>query len=102
MCASTLLLYGSSSCTRNMAFGSGSVTVPSTSIASFFGKLRVFLDLLRHAVSPCRRVGTTSGRRRPVSIGDECLERHDQRKRVVYQFEGQRIWRAWASVAYSI
>src|SRR4029453_4460604 len=29
-----------SSSTRNMALGSGSVTVPSTSIASFFGKLR--------------------------------------------------------------
>jgi hypothetical protein len=26
-----------------MAFGSGSVTVPSTSIASFFGKLRLIL-----------------------------------------------------------
>src|SRR4029434_2965216 len=41
MWANTLCPFSSS--TRNMAFGSGSVTVPSTSIASFFGKLRVIL-----------------------------------------------------------
>src|SRR6187397_2042611 len=41
MWASTLCPFSSS--TRNMALGSGSVTVPSTSIASFFGNLRVIL-----------------------------------------------------------
>src|SRR4029450_12558348 len=41
MWANTLCPFSSS--TRNMALGSGSVTVPSTSIASFFGKLRVIL-----------------------------------------------------------
>src|SRR5919197_1556345 len=41
MWANTLCPF--SICTRNIAFGSGSVTVPSTSIASFFGKLRVTL-----------------------------------------------------------
>src|SRR5512134_819046 len=49
MCANTLCPF--SSCTRNIAFGSGSVTVPSTSMASFFGKLRVFLA---HAHTPTR------------------------------------------------
>src|SRR3990172_7433238 len=39
MWANTLCPFSSS--TRNMALGSGSVTVPSTSMASFFGKLRV-------------------------------------------------------------
>jgi hypothetical protein len=42
MCANTLCPLSSS--TRNIAFGSGSETVPSISIASFFGKLRVNLS----------------------------------------------------------
>src|SRR3989304_2664574 len=42
MCASTLCPFSSS--TRNMALGSGSETVPSTSMASFLGKLPVDLS----------------------------------------------------------
>src|ERR1043166_9660817 len=49
MWARTLCPFSSS--TRNIALGSGSITVPSTSIASFFGKLR---DLVR-ANRPARR-----------------------------------------------
>src|SRR5436190_4722097 len=41
MCARTLCPF--SSVTRNMALGRGSVTVPSTSIASFFATLREYL-----------------------------------------------------------
>src|SRR3954466_4670849 len=41
MCARTLCPF--SSVTRNMALGKGSVTVPSTSIASFFATLQEYL-----------------------------------------------------------
>ena len=40
MWANTLCPFSSS--TRNMALGNGSMTVPSTSIASFFGTLQLF------------------------------------------------------------
>src|SRR6476659_6196683 len=42
-------LWPLSSSTRNMALGSGSTTVPSTSIASFFAKRRL---TSRHAKTP--------------------------------------------------
>src|SRR5215208_6797454 len=65
MWANTLCPLSSS--TRNMAFGSGSVTVPSTSIASFFGKLRVIL-VSGHVRLAHKRDGTASGWKRAASI----------------------------------
>src|SRR5215204_3428101 len=65
MWANTLCPFSSS--TRNMAFGSGSVTVPSTSIASFFGKLRVIL-VSGHVRLAHKRDGTASGWKRAASI----------------------------------
>jgi hypothetical protein len=42
------------SSTRNIAFGRGSTTVPSTSMApSFFGKLFLHLVMLRARQAPC-------------------------------------------------
>src|SRR6185503_7466321 len=78
MWANTLCPFSSS--TRNMALGSGSVTVPSTSIASFFGKLRVIL-VSGHVRPP---TGETEpppvGSGQPV-YGPGTNTVHDQRKR---------------------
>src|SRR2546430_6900561 len=63
MCASTLWPFSSS--TRNMAFGSGSTTVPSTRIASSLGLARGNHLLLR-----CFRAASVqqAARARPLSI----------------------------------
>src|SRR6185436_16071447 len=74
MWANTLCPFSSS--TRNMALGSGSVTVPSTSIASFFGKLRVIL-VSGHVRPAHGRDGTASGWKRAASI----RARHEHRPR---------------------
>lgn len=51
-----------------MALGSGSVTVPSTSMASFFGKLSQVFLVAGQARSAHGRAETAPGRERPDSI----------------------------------
>src|SRR5919107_24264 len=51
MWASTLCPFSSS--TRNMAFGRGSTTVPSTSMTSSFGTLHCFLRTGLSCFDPC-------------------------------------------------
>src|SRR4030067_3713359 len=72
MCASPLCPFSSS--TRNMALGSGSETVPSTSMASFLGKLPVDLSH-GHARHVRRRAEPTPGWRWTDSIGAARAER---------------------------
>src|SRR6185436_14620771 len=50
-----------SNSTRNMALGNGSMTVPSTSIASFFGTLQVFLSALGRRPGPRTSLNSPPG-----------------------------------------
>src|ERR1700709_2554128 len=96
MCASTLCPFSSS--TRNIAFGSGSVTVPSTRIMSSLGLTRASHHLeqngdramtfprLRNRVRSRENGGWTEGRAerafgRPVRIPDQTLKRQAAPKR---------------------
>src|SRR5437762_9437900 len=60
MWAKTLCPFSNS--TRNMALGNGSMTVPSTSIASFFGTLQMVLSVLGLAPGPADQPEPTFGR----------------------------------------
>src|SRR6266550_1668533 len=60
MLAKTLCPFSNS--TRNMALGNGSITVPSTSIASFFGTLQMFLSVLGPAPGPTAQPEPACGR----------------------------------------
>src|SRR3977135_4216738 len=64
-CASTLCPFSSS--TRNMAFGSGSTTVPSTKIVSSFGLARGRHPLEKSA----RQTRTERARSRPNRVPDD-------------------------------
>src|SRR6185436_3352827 len=59
MWAKTLCPFSNS--TRNMALGNGSMTVPSTSIASFFGTLQVFLSALGRRPGPRTSLNSPPG-----------------------------------------
>src|SRR6266576_2353518 len=76
MCASTLWPFSSS--TRNMAFGSGSTTVPSTRIASSLGFARGnHLRFQRFGAASVRQ----AARARPLSISRIAPSRRSRRAR---------------------
>src|SRR5438874_4266579 len=73
-CASTRCPLSSS--TRNIAFGSGSTTVPSTSIASSFGIALRHLDGAPRSARQNLRVGVSHGDRVLEVGGQAAVPRH--------------------------